>query len=495
MADIFLTRIPHIYFVYGLAFFSLGLAVFLELGRTLDLRLKRALWPLAVFGLVHGSHEWFEMFIIAAQESSGYVPPLWMEWVRIGVLASTFLSLGVFGVQMILSRIRLFTVYLKVGLGLLSIYLLGILCLGVWLDWNFSEWLGASDAWTRYSLGIPGALLAAGGLLAKRRFFRVENVDKYANSLALAALSFFLYGAVGQLFVTRSALFPSTVLHSEAFINFFGFPIQVFRTLMAVPAAFFTIRALRGFDVNRQRKLEAAQREARRASEQSRFLRGELFLRTVTAQEEERARLARELHDEIGQVLAGMSTGLRGVQKSLGTDPNLARHQLQQLENMNVRAIKDLDQLVADLRPSLLDDMGLKAALEWYVDQINKRDSTRVELIIKNAIPRLPEQIETTLFRISQEALNNILRHAEAPRAEINLNVDENCIRLQIMDNGKGFDMKGVMNREKLKGWGLLGIRERVTLVDGTFSIQSAPGKGTILEIEIPFSSLQEKND
>lgn len=486
MTDIFLARIPHFFFLYGLAFFSLGLAVFLELSRTLDIRFKRALWPLAVFGIIHGSHEWFQMFIIIAQESYGYVQPIWLEWGRLAVLAFTFLSLGSFGVQMILPRVRVFDTDLKIGISMFSIYIFGIILQGAWQRWDPSEWLQVSDTWTRYSLGITSSLLAAGGLLVKRRIFQKNGLAQYGNSLGWAALVFALYGVIGQFFVSRSDLFPSTVLNSNWFIQTLGFPIQVFRSLMAVLAAFFTIQALRGFEVNRQKQLEAAQQEASDAIARSDALRGELLLRTVTAQEEERARLARELHDGIGQVFTGMSTGLRGVQKSINTDPILAKQQLRHLESMNVRAIAELDQMVANLRPSLLDDMGLKAALTWYVDQVNKRESTKVSLAFKNPVPRLPSQIETTLFRISQEALTNIVRHAKASKAEITMTFDKDWIQLHIKDNGKGFDTSEVLEGKKIKGWGLAGIRERVTLVDGKFRIKSKPAEGSALEIEIP---------
>ena len=193
------------------------------------------------------------------------------------------------------------------------------------------------------------------------------------------------------------------------FTNNGQYIIQLFRAIMATLVAAFTIRALRGFDVGRRRQLDAIQQEAQKAISQRVTLRGELLHRSVTVLEEERSRIAHDLHDEIGQRLTGLATSLRGVQSSLNGDPDRARSQLRQLEGMTV----------ADLRPSLLDDMGLHAALGWYVDEINRRSPMRAELLPNSCACRLPLQVETTLFRITQEALTNVIRHADARRAEL----------------------------------------------------------------------------
>ncbi len=486
MTRIFLARLPHVYFVYGLAFFILGLSVAYELALTLSPRLKRAIFPLALFGLVHGIHEWFEMFILVAEENHGYATLVWMDWVRIGVLAFTFLCLGAFGLLMIQPQKRLFSLDSRVWFILLFIYASGVLLLGKWLDWSMTDWLKAIDAWTRYSLGIPGAILAAGGLLIQRRFFLAKGLSTYNNSLIWAAVSLALYGSVGQFFVAPSPLFPSNVLNAETFIELFGFPIQIFRASMAVLIAFFIIRAFRGFEIHRRRLLEASRKEAQKAVVKRDALRGELLRRTVSAQEDERKRIARELHDEIGQTLTGLSTGLRGVEKVLIKDPDLAQHQLHQLVDMNVQAIEELSNLVSDLRPSLLDDLGLSAALDWYVERINQRSETQVKLIIDTPLPRFSFQIETSLFRIAQEAFNNILRHAKASTAEIKLEYDKEKVWLKIRDDGVGFDPAILMNRNTSSGWGLVGIRERVELIGGECRIESSRGKGTVLEIVLP---------
>jgi signal transduction histidine kinase len=495
MKEVFSARIPHIYFLYGLAFFTLGLALALELGRTLDSRFKRALRPLVVFGLVHGFHEWFEMFELIGQQTYAFVPPTWLEWIRLTVLAFSFLSLSAFGLSMLRPSEQFLGRNVWFLLTLLSVYLMGVLEIGTWLKWSVPDWLRATDAWTRYTLGIPGALLAACGLLIQRRILLKEGLGAYAGGLVWAALAFALYGAVGQFVTSPSALFPSTVINTERFLALVGLPVQLFRALMATLVAVFTIRALRAFDVSRRRQLAAAQREAQEAVARRDALRGELLRRSVTTQEEERRRIARELHDEIGQMLTGLATGLRGVQQSLIGDPDRARLQLRQLEGMTVKAIGELGRLVADLRPSLLDDMGLHAALSWYVDEVNRRGLTQVELAIAGPPSRLPSEVEITLFRITQESLANVIRHARASRARVELAYGNGLARLLVSDDGVGFDPDTVLEGETRSGWGLVGIRERVQLAGGDCHIESAPGEGTTLTVEIPLLVAKERED
>jgi signal transduction histidine kinase len=342
------------------------------------------------------------------------------------------------------------------------------------------------DAWTRYTLGIPGALLAAWGFLIQRRIFVEQGLAEYAPSLRWAALALALYGVVGQFFASPSLLFPSTIINTESFQALLGIPVQLFRAVMAGLIAVFTIRALRAFDVRLRRQLAAAQREAQAATAHRDTLRGELLRRTVTAQEEERKRVARELHDEIGQTLAGLATGLRGVQQSLNGDLERVRLQLRQLEGMTVRAIGELNHMVKNLRPSILDDMGLQAALKWYVGELNRRGTTEIALRLDGVRGRLPSQTETILFRITQEALNNIVRHAQARHATVALARLDDVVRLCIGDDGVGFDVTPVLTGQAGSGWGLVGVRERVELVGGHCEITSVPGKGTTVCIEIP---------
>jgi signal transduction histidine kinase len=432
---------------------------------------------------------------LIGREAYDFVPPTWLEWVRVVVLAFSFASLCAFGLRMRDPFQQRSSRDMWVAVWWLCFYGVGILEIGAWLDWSVAEWIKATDVWTRYTLGVPGALLAAWGLLIQRRIFLSDTLTAYAGHLRWAALAFASYGVIGQGVTSPSRLFPSTVINTQSFLDTLGVPIQLFRALMAGLIAVFIIRALRGFDEHRRRQLTAAQRTAQEAVARRDALRGELLRRSVSAQEEDRKRIARELHDEIGQTLSGLAAGLRGVQQSLNGDVNRVGRQLQQLEQMTTRAIDELSYLVADLRPSLLDDMGLSAALGWYVEQVNRRGPTRVELVIEGPAARLPPDVETTFFRITQEALTNVIRHAQAKRAEVTLVCEGKLARLRISDDGKGFDPASVMADELRSGWGLAGVQERVQLVGGACHIESAPGHGTTVTVEIPLFAWKEKDN
>jgi signal transduction histidine kinase len=161
----------------------------------------------------------------------------------------------------------------------------------------------AADVYTRYSLAIPGAALTVWGLLVQRRKFFQAGMSGFGRDVSLAALAFGLYGGIGQLFASPSAIFPSPYINAEVFLRWFGFPIQVFRAAMACLAAVFIIRSLRAFEVESRRREEKLRDE--QGAEQHRLeeLRSELLHRTVQAQESERQRIARELHDETGPTI------------------------------------------------------------------------------------------------------------------------------------------------------------------------------------------------
>jgi signal transduction histidine kinase len=162
---------------------------------------------------------------------------------------------------------------------------------------------------------------------------------------------------------------------------------------------------------------------------------------------------------------------------------------------MTVKAIGELANLVADLRPSLLDDMGLHAALGWYIQQINQRGSMQVELKIKGMPARISPEVEITLFRIAQEALANVVRHAQATQAQVELSYKDGDAKLQISDDGIGFDSATVLEGETQLGWGLVGIRERAQMAGGTCHIESAPGEGTTVSVEIPLQAWEDRDN
>jgi signal transduction histidine kinase len=486
MAEIFSRNIIIIYFFYGLSFFVMGLAVLLEFGHSSKLDFARALRPLIGFGLVHGCHEWFEMFLIIRNQISGPFTAAWILPVRISALAISFLFLIAFGARLIAGPGKR-----KLYIGMLStitaIWVIGLL--GVLFSPATSQTRAiAADVYTRYALAIPGGVLTVWGLIIQRRKFNQIGMTGFGQDVLIAAMAFGLYGAFGQLFASPSTIFPSQYLNADVFLRWFGFPIQLFRATMATTAAIFIIRSLRAFQVESNQRIE----ELRNAqlAEQQRLdaLKAELLHRTVIAQEAERQRIARELHDETGQTLTALGMGLRGMSESISTNRNRAIEQANQLEKLAMAGVEELQHMVSGLHPPQLDDLGLLAALRWYTSDISARSGITINLVNHGGKPKLSSDLRAVVFRIAQEAINNIIRHANASRIDIQLDYIDNNIYLRVEDNGQGFNTDVVLKKKpgKPTAWGLLGMVERASLVGGTCNIFSHPGKGTLIEVNVP---------
>jgi PAS domain S-box-containing protein len=205
-----------------------------------------------------------------------------------------------------------------------------------------------------------------------------------------------------------------------------------------------------------------------------------LSRRLLEVQEHERQHLARELHDEIGQLLTGVIYALEGCRR---TSPEVA----EDLARVQER-VKDLTAHVRDLslrlRPTMLDDFGLVAALVWHLDRFRELTKIQVDFAHDGLEERYVPELETAVYRIVQEGLTNVARHSGVTQAEVRLSREDGRLTLRIADTGKGFDPRE--SRRPGHSSGLSGMQERVALLDGTFSIQSHPGAGTCLTAEFP---------
>jgi signal transduction histidine kinase len=212
----------------------------------------------------------------------------------------------------------------------------------------------------------------------------------------------------------------------------------------------------------------------------------EQLAQVTAAQEEERQRIARELHDGVGPALASLNLRLRTAGKLV--QPNeAAAQELAELAELTQANIQDIRRLIYDLRPAVLDELGLVAALEEYVERYEEEQGLQVRLRVPEGKERLPGPLETTLFRVIQEGLTNAARHAKARRVEVTLDWDEVQVALRIVDDGRGFDLREAAGRTKGgRHLGLWSMRERVEQLGGRLQIESQPGSGTTIEATVP---------
>jgi signal transduction histidine kinase len=270
----------------------------------------------------------------------------------------------------------------------------------------------------------------------------------------------------------------------------------------ALARSFDTMRArlaefnnrLQKYNVELEQRVLDRTRELVRGKKQLALLLDEV----IRAQEDERKRIARELHDETSQSIAAIGMSIEIASIAL-EEKKLTPGMLQELRHRVSQLLDDMNMLIQDLRPPVLDDLGLKSAIRWLLERHLAEKGIKYRLSASPEFETLgmgdgliKEQAELTLFRVIQEAVINISKHADASNVEVSLSLKDSHMFMEVIDDGVGFDVRKVMDEgSEDGGYGLLGINERVGLLEGTLNIHSRPGEGTRITLNIPLSSLQ----
>ena len=212
--------------------------------------------------------------------------------------------------------------------------------------------------------------------------------------------------------------------------------------------------------------------------------------RIILAQEDERRRVAREIHDGPAQAMANVVLRAEFCEKLLDAKRPEIREELSELKNVVKQSLKEVRRIIFNLRPMTLDDLGLVPTLRRYTEEFKDREGISAIVKVRGEEIRLQTSMEVTVFRLVQEALNNIKKHAKVDRAEVKLEFLDSAVKLEIVDQGEGFDPVKV--HEEVSGkqsFGLLSMKERVELLDGEFELVSAPGQGTTIRVSIPIET------
>ncbi len=206
------------------------------------------------------------------------------------------------------------------------------------------------------------------------------------------------------------------------------------------------------------------------------------------AREEERKMIAREIHDELGQLLTAMKIQLSLLPEEIKNDVTAALERTGAMNKQIDGAIATVKNIITKLRPGLLDDLGLEAAIEWQAHEFQMRTGIVCDVKLTSEKITLEQEVSTAAFRILQEALTNVARHAKATRVQIELSQQKSTLLLTIQDNGRGITDEEIHNPES---FGLIGIRERVSSFNGALDILGTPNKGTTIRVSIPLNSEQ----
>jgi signal transduction histidine kinase len=209
----------------------------------------------------------------------------------------------------------------------------------------------------------------------------------------------------------------------------------------------------------------------------------QLSARLVDAQETERRAISRELHDEVGQALGLLLMDAGRLSNQLGSGDEKSQELIRGIKTVAERTVQTVRNMALLLRPSMLDDLGLVPAVEWYAREMSRRGEIEVEVRADNVSEDLPDPLKLCVYRLVQEALNNAQRHAHAKNVVVELRQRNDAIRVKITDDGSGFDPK------RTRGMGLLGMEERVKRLGGTIEIESRPGAGATIRAELPLTA------
>jgi signal transduction histidine kinase len=213
----------------------------------------------------------------------------------------------------------------------------------------------------------------------------------------------------------------------------------------------------------------------------------------IVAQEEERKEISRELHDEVVQTLVGINVQLATLTKGASVGLETMNERIAQTQRLVANSVNAVHRFARELRPAVLDDLGLVPALRGYCEGLSNRRKFRIQLAASGRIESLNSPRRTALYRVAQEALTNVSRHAMASRVRLTLREKNGLVRMEVKDNGKSFAVAQALSRQNPNRIGLIGMKERIEMVGGNFRITSLPGKGTTVRAEVPFEVSKAK--
>ncbi len=463
MVEFFQTNREIVFFIYGQAFFILGLAAALQSRKRSQIALAKHLWLLAAFGIVHGIYEWGAVFIPIQQT---YLMPDAIDWLRLAQLTletASFWALFQFGIEL-----------LALGWRDQRVRALPTLALGLWLavivimrpdtDTSFPEFRNLADALARYWLGVPGAAMAAWGLGQQARQVSRMNLPRIARYFRGAAFGFAAY-ALAAAIVPRSDFFPASVFNYDWLLATVGIPAAIFRAICGILIAYLIIRGLEIFEIEAERQLEDAAQA-----------------RAVSA---DRERIGRELHDGIIQALYAAGLTLEDAMLTVEQDASRAKKKIADTIDALNRAIRDIRAYIINLRAEA-SPTDWTIRLEDLVRLFRLQTLIHAEMKVEGASrDGLDSAACNEMIAIVREALSNIRRHARASRVEVQVRYHPTELELAIADNGNGFAPEPGPHASRDRQ-GLRNMRERAASIGGRLEIASMAGQGTTIRLIVP---------
>lgn len=449
-----------ILFVYGQVFFVLGLAIIWQSRRHSRLDLARSLGWLGAFGLMHGLHEWGDIFIPIQAE---YLNPTWIETLRlvqIFLLALSFACLFQFGTETLRPTYPGLPWLQGIPAGLLLIWASVFLWNSEVPRWEATQLIVYANVWARYLLGFPGALVAAYGLKQQvRRQMQAQEFSNIARMFQVASLALASYAVFAGLFVPAASFIPANVINAETVVDLLGMPPEVLRSLAGLVLVVSIIRALEIFEMEVDRRIEEM--------EQAQILQAE------------RERVSRELHD--GAIQTVYTAGLMAESIRNKMSDGFLTTRLDRVISALHYAIRDLRQFIAELEPNATGE-SLVEGLRDLIQDPHLQSLIEVELTIDCQDGDCFSPVRAThVLAIINEALSNVVRHARARHVWTVAQHQNEELEVTIADDGIG------LSTDYIAGFGLRNMRDRARLLGGTLRIEDRSPQGTQVVLRVPW--------
>ena len=495
-----------VFFIYGLAFFSLGLAILVQPKVESQYALSRFIRLLAFFGLAHGAMEWMEIWKIANGDNAT------LRLLKVVFLFISNIFLFEFGRRLTRTNCDKVTFVPKLVRKMLGMPIYGVVALGFLFELlMIPDRVLAITIASRYFLGGVGSFLAGIGFFQcadKRLPHQAEEPAHLWGEqyYVLATISFVLYGLLGGLVVPAADVIPANIINNQWFLETFEFPVQLFRATCAIMAAYAVVNILRIFHLEIQERLLSSLKLAEKDSEalntinqvlSETLLRLEDEIQTrrkierhlLDISEEEQMRIGRELHDDIGQLLTGAAYLAGSLSRELtGCEPGASK-QAQEIASVIQKAMKHTRYLSYGMIAFNITNRGLVEGLRQLAKDVSSYSGISCSFSCSGDAEIDDITITTHLFRIAQETTNNAIKHSMAHNLSIELRADEREMDMIIADDGVGIDQKARPERSSM---GLMTMNFRAQLIGARLTMTTQEGQGTRITITLPSTQMEK---
>ena len=405
-----------LYFVYGLAFFTMGLAISIQIIQPSQLKLAKTLWLLAAFGFTHAVSEWGYLFVpIQTAGREEYLLILMM--VHLAFMALSFAFLLAFGLAQYFDK----KIYILIPAAIFVVWYISFI---YFFDKQaLAIWYVKSEIWARYLLGFPGAVLSGLGLWRRRQELKVWGA-KISHNLRNASITLLIYSILGGLIVPAGDVFPSQILNNQNFLHLFHLPVQVVRAVSSILLSWYVLRILSVFRLEYEKNIEKIEK-----------------LETLCT---ERQRIANDIHDGAIQAIYGSGLLLDRASELIDKDPDRSKELITNVIERYNETIKSLRRYIHGLKSADYGQAAVEQRFHQMFDEYRQAfPSITFEVSINIPIwfIFIPKAVDHTFF-IMQEALANAARHSGASSISVEIFGDEQLYRMSIQDNGRGIGME-----------------------------------------------------